>query len=238
MIKITRLFLYYFLIFTTLVLIIPACIFRPFNQRNTYLFLRIFRILCRYIIFIQVHVENKNIIDNNSPSVIICNHQHNLDVLMATAVYTNKIVILGKHELVFVPLFGLIYVLCGNILVKRGNKKKALNSMSKLETAIYKKGLSVFVFPEGHRNINKTLLRFKKGAFYTAVNTQIPVIPFSVSQYVINEDLNSFKKINIHIKVHSPISTKGMTTKDIPELIQKSEQVIVSGIEELNKRYS
>jgi 1-acyl-sn-glycerol-3-phosphate acyltransferase len=186
---------------------------------------------------IQVHVDGKDIIENNHPSVLIGNHQHNLDVLMVAGLYTNFVVVLGKFELGLIPFFGQIYVLCGNILVKRGNRKKAMQSMIKLEKIVLEKKLSVLVFPEGHRNANEKLLPFKKGAFYTAVRTQSPLIPFSVSQFVTYQDLNTFKKVNMYIKVHQPISTVGMTTKDIPKLVEKSKSIIEDGILEMNKNY-
>jgi 1-acyl-sn-glycerol-3-phosphate acyltransferase len=220
-----------------MVLITPICLLRPLSPKNGNLFFKIFRVIMQHIVGIHVHIEGKDIIENNHPSVLIGNHQHNLDVLMASGLYTDFVVVLGKFELGLIPFFGQIYVLCGNILVKRGNRKKAMKSMKKLERIVLEKKLSVLVFPEGHRNSNEKLLPFKKGAFYTAVRTQTPLIPFSVSQFVNYQDLNTFKKVHMYIKVHQPITTIGLTTKDIPDLVEKSKIIIEEGILEMNKNY-
>lgn len=219
-------------------LITPICILRPFTPKNGNLFFKIFRFFMHYLNGIQVHVEGKDIIEKTHPSVLIGNHQHNIDVLMAAGLYTNFVVVLGKFELGLIPFFGQIYILCGNILVKRGNRKKAMQSMKKLEKIVLDKKLSVLVFPEGHRNSNSALLPFKKGAFYTAVRTQTPLIPFSVSNFMTYQNLNSFKKVNIYLKIHPPIETQGLTEKDINFLVSKSRLIIEEGITQMNKYYN
>lgn len=43
--------------------------------------------------------------------------------------------------------------------------------------------VSLFVFPEGTRNISGRLLPFKKGAFHLAIQTHLPIQPVVVSCY-------------------------------------------------------
>ena len=71
-----------------------------------------------------------------------------------------------------------------------------------------------------------------------AIKAQVPIIPSSVSQYVQQGDIRTKTKFKIFVKVHSPISTKGLSEKDMPELIAKAQNIIADEILKLNLKYS
>ncbi|MAX67521.1 MAG: lysophospholipid acyltransferase family protein [Bacteriovoracaceae bacterium] len=237
MIAFLRYFLYTFYIFLSLFIVSPLAIIRPFNPANSYMFFKVFAFFMENFGGFKLHVEGAQKVVQTAPGVLIGNHQHNYDVLSVAKIFTRKTVVLGKFELGLIPFFGQIYFLFGNILVKRGNRKKAMKSMAMVEKKVLNNKLVVLVFPEGTRNTKKELKKFKKGAFYTALRTQSPLIPFSVSQFVAYCDFNTFKKIHIYVKVHDPIPTLGLTTQDIPALMEKSKKIIETGISELNQNY-
>lgn len=233
-----RYLLYCVSVALTMISVVPFFILRPFNPKNTRLFFIVYQKVAKYLLNIHLHIENKEILQNNKPAVLVGNHQHNFDVITVCPLYQSLIVVLGKFELGLIPIFGQFFTLGGNILVKRGNRKKAMASMEKLEKKINSQGLKVLVFPEGHRNREKELAPFKKGAYYTAIKTNTPLIPFSVSQFVAYRwPLKGFERLDIYLKVHEPISVEGKTTKDIPELIQVTRQKMEEGISELNRHY-
>lgn len=218
--------------------ILPFFIIRPFNPKNTRLFFIVYEKVAKYLLNVHVHIENPEILQNEKPAVLVGNHQHNLDVITVCKLFQSLVVVLGKYELGLIPIFGQFFVLGGNILVKRGNRKKAMASMDKLEKKINSQGLKVLVFPEGHRNRGKTLKPFKKGAYYTAIKTNTPLIPFSVSQFVVCcWPIKGFERIDIYLKIHEPISVEGKTNKDIPELMKVTREKIEEGILELNQKY-
>ncbi len=233
-----RYIIFVVMMFVTLFAIIPVCILRPFSPKNNGSFFKIFIFLMRVFGGFRLHFEGVDTLYKNRPAVMIGNHQHNYDMLVLGGLFkTGFSIVLGKAELGKIPVFGQIFILTGNLLVKRGDRKKALASMAELEKKIKERKLSVLVFPEGHRNPKQEMLPFKKGAFYTAVRTQAPIIPFAVSQYVIKGELSKFKVIDIYLKVLDPIPTTGLSTKDIPVLIEKSRSAIERGISELNQKY-
>ncbi len=220
-----RYFLIMFFVFVSLLCITPICIVRPFHAGNTGYFFLFFNTLCKYIAGVRLKLEGKELLDQNRPSVIISNHQHNIDILAAGSMFAGNQIVLGKKELGFIPIFGQIFVLAGNILIHRGNKEKSMASMNRIEKILKEKSLSILIFPEGHRNPKKDLLPFKKGAFYTAIKTQIPILPVSVSQYARFKQLNKFKLADIYVKVHAPLSTLGLSNEDIPRLVEESKRL-------------
>lgn len=183
----------------------------------------------------KFEVIGKDFIDENRPSVVIGNHQHNFDMLMYSKGFPPKILIIGKKEIAMIPLFGQAFWLSGNILINRKKNYKAINSLGEVEKRILEENVSVLIFPEGHRNAKEELLPFKKGAFHTAVNAQVPIVCFSVSSYAKNMNLNSLNAGHMHLKFHPPISTSGMTKDDIPKLMETAYQLIKSGRDELDR---
>ena len=217
--------------FITLILII----FRPFNPRNNSIFQTIFNSIAFPFFGIHFKIDGQEHFSTR-PAVVIANHQHNFDLLMCSKALLPGMLTVGKKELAYIPIFGQAFWLGGNIILNRNDRQSALKSMSKLEKQLHQNNISVVIFPEGHRNKNKELLPFKKGAFYTAVHCQVPIICFSVSSYAQHLDLSQKLSCKMHIKVHPPISTTGLTEKDIPGLIEKTRALILNGREELDQK--
>lgn len=235
---IIRTSLFFVLIVASIFFVIPICLIRPFDARNNTLLLRTFGFLVENILKMHVHIEGEEHLINSYPGILIGNHQHNFDAFTVYRLFYKKTVVLAKAELSLFPVFGQVFSLCGNIFIKRGHPKKVRRSMEKIEKRIKDNQLSVIIFPEGHRNLENTLLPFKKGAFFTAINTQLPLIPFSVSQFIQLNDFKKFHSIHIFVKVHPPVITKGLSNNDIPKLMQNTSKTISDGITEMNAKHN
>ncbi len=215
----------------------PLCIVRPFNTKNSYILFTSFRKVCSRLLAIDLHIDGYEKLEKNRPGVIIANHQHTYDILVLGSFYTPFMTVLGKFELVFIPILGQFYALSGNMLIKRKNRKKAMQSMSEVEKKLKQKRLSVLIFPEGHRNPLPQITKFKKGAFYTAIRTSFPILPIAISQYRHLENFNRFKRVNIYIEVLDSIETKGLSETDLPALLEKSRRLIIEATDRLNKNH-
>jgi 1-acyl-sn-glycerol-3-phosphate acyltransferase len=229
-----RLYFFIFLMQILLIILLPIALLRPVNTINNYLFFNTFRVIAHWLLGITIKVEGLEKLYANRPAVILANHQHTFDMLITAGFATPFLTTLGKFEMALIPIIGQYYVLAGNILVKRNNKAKAMAAMEKVERHLIDKNISVLIFPEGHRNRKVQLAPFKKGAFYTATRTGLPLLPISIAQYGIHEDLNKFKRVTVHVKVHDPIITKAMNEKNIPELMKQSKAIMEEGISQMN----
>ena len=136
----------------------------------------------------------------------------------------------------WLPFFGQVYWLGGNILVDRGNRKKAMEAMEITKTALTTKDTSIWFFAEGTRNHGKNMLPFKKGAFVTAVNAGVPILPVCTSSYLEGFDLANLDNGTAHIKVLEPIETKGLTLDDVDQLMLDIHLAMMDGIQEMDQK--
>jgi 1-acyl-sn-glycerol-3-phosphate acyltransferase len=220
-------------IFVTSLLCLPICILRPKNYKNTGFFLKVFSFLSKPM-GLNSKVENGDILNASHPSIIIANHQHNLDIWAVSAVFQKRVISLGKKELLYVPVFGLVFWLTGNIIIKRGNKSSAKKSLSRVKNYLNKYKISVTIFPEGTRNPKDELLPFKKGAFLTAIQAELPITIVAISRYVTKIDLSKLNSGCIKLSFLKPIPTKGLTESDLPELMSRCRSLLENEVSRLS----
>jgi len=160
------------------------------------------------ILGIQIEVEGREHLESHQPCIYVANHQSNLDISIFGSIYPDKTVIIGKKELKWIPFFGLAFLAAGNIVIDRQKKMKALAGLSRAVDEIRKKGVSIWVFPEGTRNRSKNLLLpFKKGPFHMAMQAQVPIVPLVAARLVdrINWKERKILSGKLKIRVLPPI---------------------------------
>jgi 1-acyl-sn-glycerol-3-phosphate acyltransferase len=209
-------------------------IFRPFHHSNSRILAQIYSQIGRRIIGVKIKHYNAEILINHEPCVVVSNHQSNWDLFIVGSIVPKRVVSLGKKSLKWIPFFGQVYWLAGNILVDRGNRKKAMEAMATTKKALKTQNTSIWFFAEGTRNHGKNMLPFKKGAFVTAVNAGVPIIPVCTSSYLNGFSLDRLNNGTSHIKVLEPIVTKGLTLEDVDQLMLDTHLAMMDGIQALD----
>jgi 1-acyl-sn-glycerol-3-phosphate acyltransferase len=135
--------------------------------------------------------------------------------------------ILAKKELFRYPFMGWHLRRSGQIPVVLENPKASVRSLN-LAVAAIRKGNSLVIFPEGGRSPNGQLQSFMGGAFYAAVKAQVDVIPIVLVGTYEMLKMNSFhiKPGPVQMVVGSPISTVGMSTRDIAKITERARVTI------------
>jgi 1-acyl-sn-glycerol-3-phosphate acyltransferase len=108
------------------------------------------------------------------PSVIICNHQAHID-LMLIMMLSPRIVILTNEWVWNSPFYGSIVKYADFYPVVNGIE----NSLEHLSRLI-EKGYSIMIFPEGTRSVDCSINRFHKGAFYLAEQLNLDILPIII----------------------------------------------------------
>lgn len=210
------------------------CLFNPRNPKNVARFAHIFGRVFTPLFGIKVITRECATIKNSGSYVFIANHQNNYDILVAGQVVQYGTVTIGKKSLVWVPFFGPLYWLTGNILLDRDNKSKARDTLGQVVNEIQKKDLSVWMFPEGTRSRGRGLLPFKTGAFRTAIAAGVPIVPICVSN-TNTIRLNRWNNGYMIVEMLEPISTVGMQKEDAKGLMDRCYQMMDDKIKQLDE---
>lgn len=136
---------------------------------------------CRFairLLGIRVRVEGIENIPSGA-CIFAANHASNLDAPILFPAIPRRISVLAKRELFGLPVLGVGMRLAGFVAVDRAGKQAASGvaaAVSALEG-----GLSVFIFPEGTRSRDGSLRPFKTGAFVTAIEAAVPIVPVAIA---------------------------------------------------------
>ena len=207
---------------------------RPFDPDNSRLCGRVYSLPALRLLGLQTELQVEELKKLTSPCVIVVNHQSNFDLFILGSVVPRRTVTIGKTSLRWIPIFGQIYWLAGNILIERGNAAKAKAAMLKTTDTLQRKDTSIWVFVEGTRNLGKGLLPFKKGAFQMAIAAGVPIVPICCSNYKRTMRLNRWHSGSLRIRALPPLSTAGMTLDDMPSLMERCRGQMVECIEALD----
>lgn len=210
-------------------------LFRPFNPDNSRLCARVYSVPALRIMGIRVKLDIGDLIDHARPAVLAANHLSNHDLFVFGRVVPKRTVSLGKTSLKWIPLFGQLYWLAGNVLVDRGNAVQAKKAMLTTTDTLQHKDMSLWVFVEGTRSHGKGLGPFKKGAFQMAINAQVPILPVCANNYTRTMNLNRWHGGTAILRALPPIATTGLTLDDLPALMATCHAQMAACIEELDR---
>jgi 1-acyl-sn-glycerol-3-phosphate acyltransferase len=214
-------------------LLIGLC--RPFNPDNSRLCARLYSWPALCILRLKLKVDARGLRDHQRSCVIVANHQSNYDLFVLGSVVPERTVCIGKKSLKWVPFFGQLYWLAGNVLLDRSNARKAKRAMLTTTDTLRHKDTSIWVFPEGTRNLGRDLLPFKKGAFQMAIAAGVPIIPVCVSSYLKQMRLNRWDSGRILIRSLPAIPTVGLSLDDLPALIESCREQMRRCIESMDR---
>ncbi|WP_299790473.1 1-acylglycerol-3-phosphate O-acyltransferase [uncultured Shewanella sp.] len=207
------------------------CLLRPRHRDNVHMFAKIFSFAAP-VLGIKVIVRKPEV-ESAEPCVFLANHQNNFDMFTHTAAVPKGTVSLGKKSLAWVPFFGQIYWLSGNILIDRKNRSRAFETMAQAAKKIKEKYLSIWIFPEGTRSRGKGLLPFKSGAFHTAIEAGVSMVPVLASNQG-HIKLNRWNNGVVIIEMMEPIETKGLAKSQVKELSTRIHSMMSTRLAQLN----
>jgi 1-acyl-sn-glycerol-3-phosphate acyltransferase len=175
----------------------------------------------------NVQVDGLDRIDTSKPQVYVVNHLSALDIPVLYTYLRFQFRILAKKELFRYPFMGWHLRRSGQIPVVLESPKASVRSLN-LAVAAIRKGNSLVIFPEGGRSPDGQLHSFMGGAFYAAVKAQVDVVPIALVGTYEMLKMNSYhiKPGPVQMVVGSPISTVGMSPRDIAKITERARIVI------------
>ena len=165
-------------------------------------------------------------IDGNT--VVVSNHASQADPFLISSLPW-EMKWLGKASLFKVPIVGWSMWLAGDVPVRRGSPASAAEAMQKCARWL-ERGVPVMIFPEGTRSRTGEMQSFKDGAFKLAIDTGADVLPMAVAgtdEALSKHDWRPGYARGI-LTVGQPISTQGMTHKDVGRLKEAARAQIIA----------
>jgi 1-acyl-sn-glycerol-3-phosphate acyltransferase len=210
------------------------CLLRPFHRDNVHHTSRYLGKITKLLGF-DVEVRIPESVKNIGPVIYVANHQNSYDVFtMANAVQPSTVSV-GKKSLKWIPIFGQMYWLTGNILIDRNNTSKAMGFINLTAKKIIDKKLSIWMFPEGTRSRGRGLLPFKTGAFRTAALANVPIVPICASNQVGTIKLGRWNNGKIIIEFLDPIYISDNTPASARAAADQAYRLMKVKIEQLDE---
>jgi acyl carrier protein len=174
-----------------------------FGQRCAWLFLR----LCA----IPLAVRGLENLPRNGPYVVASNHTSYLDGAVLLAILPwHKSAFVAKRELRDSFITRVFLGGLGAQFVERFEVQKSAEHADELAGAA-REGTTLIVFPEGTLLRHTGLLPFRTGAFQTAVQAQVPVVPVALRgvRSVLRDGTWYLRRAPVSVTIGNPIAPEG-----------------------------
>lgn len=174
------------------------------------------------------------IVGNSQPDpsqnyIYMSNHVSNLDPPLLIPLLPHRVTIMVKKELFRLPVLGRAMRMADCVPIDRQNREAAIASVREAE-AVIRKGHHMVVYPEGTRSRDGKLMPFKKGPFYMAMETGVPIIPITLlgSETLLPKGKFFVKPGEVTVVFHSPVDPKQFTDRD--ELVRVVHDSVASAL--------
>lgn len=210
------------------------CLFSPRNPRHVATFGHLFGRLST-VFGLKVEIRKPADAAQYGKCIYIANHQNNYDMVTASNIVQPRTVTVGKKSLAWIPFFGQLYWLTGNLLIDRDNRAKAHGTIAQVVDQIKKKDISIWMFPEGTRSRGRGLMPFKTGAFHAAIAAGVPIVPICVSNTSNKINLNRLNNGEVIVEMLEPIDTTQYGKDQVRELATHCRELMAEKIARLDE---
>jgi 1-acyl-sn-glycerol-3-phosphate acyltransferase len=174
-----------------------------------------------------VKVTGLEKIDTSKPHVYAVNHASAMDIPMLYVHLPFQFRIVFKKELLVYPVVGWQLKRSGQVCI---DQQKPTNSIAAIRSAVksLKAGMPLVIYPEGGRTPDGEIKPFMPGAFFLAIKAQVDVVPIAlVGTYeLLPMDTYHIKCRPLEMRVGEPISTTGLTMRDLEALSAKVQKAV------------
>ncbi len=229
------LLLYINLAITTPLAATAVIIIGWFQSYSRWSFDNIVRPWCNIVLKItgiKVKMEGLENIEEDQSYILVSNHQSHADIPVLVVHMPLHMSIIAKKELFKIPFFGPGMRAIGIIEIDRSNRSRAVASLKQAEKIIRDEKLSILAFPEGTRSDDGQLLEFKKGPFVLAINTNLPILPVTVSgtRSILPKNTYLVKPGTVTVTIHPPVNVAEYDIGDRNQLINTVHNTISGGL--------
>jgi 1-acyl-sn-glycerol-3-phosphate acyltransferase len=178
---------------------------------------------------VRVQTSGLERIDPKRTYIYMSNHVSNIDPPLLLPLIPVRTSVMAKKELFGYPLLGRTMRIGDLVPVDRGNRDAGIAAV-RAAAQVIRRGINMTIYVEGKRSYDGKLLPFKKGPFYLAVETQVPVVPITIvgTHEVMPKKRFAIKPGKVQVIFHDPIEPREFGDRD--QLMARVRTAINSGL--------
>jgi 1-acyl-sn-glycerol-3-phosphate acyltransferase len=197
------------------------------SGRRLHWFSRTWSWLIMKTILSPVRVTGLDKIDTSKPHVYAVNHASAMDIPVLYVYLPFQFRIVFKKELLVYPVVGWQLKRSGQVCI---DQQKPTNSLAAIRSAVksLRAGMPLVIFPEGGRTPDGEIKPFLPGALFLALKAQVDIVPIAlVGTYeLLPMDTYHIKSRPLEMRVGEPISTTGLTMRDLEALSGRVQKAV------------
>jgi 1-acyl-sn-glycerol-3-phosphate acyltransferase len=170
------------------------------------------------------------------PVIFASNHSGTFDIPVLQSVLPLQFRWMAKRSLFSLPVIGWAMTLAGYIPIDVGRAAKVFKSLDAAASKI-SAGTSVLIFPEGSRNRSMKLMPFKRGGFYLALKSGVPIVPVAIrgTREIMKTGGVMIRPGKVRVVVCDPIQTTGLEGAKLEEQLRVlTQRAIEEALQELD----
>jgi len=178
-------------------------------------------------IFSPMKVTGLDKIDTSKPHIYAVNHASAMDIPVLYVHLPFQFRIAFKKELLAYPVIGWQLKRSGQVCIDQQNPARSIGSIRAALKGL-QRNLPLVIFPEGGRTPDGEIKPFLPGAFFLAIKAQVDIVPIALVGTYELLPMNTFhiKCRPLQMRVGEPISTTGLTMKDLAVLSERVQKAV------------
>ena len=197
-----------------------------------------FRILL-FLAGAKVEVRGQNNIPKDGGVLFVSNHRSYFDILAGYGYTYKPLGFVAKYEMIRIPLLRQWMKILNCLFLNRKDIKQGLKTIL-LGIEKVKSGISIWICPEGTRNLNDDVTDvkdFKEGSLKIAEKGKVPIIPVAIygTYEIWEQHLPYMKKNKVIIEYGEPIIIDELSDADKKKLGAYTRGKIVNMLENMVK---
>jgi 1-acyl-sn-glycerol-3-phosphate acyltransferase len=175
--------------------------------------------------------------DSSKPRVYAVTHASALDIPILYVYLPFQFRIIFKSELLAYPFVGWHLKRSGQVCINQQNPSVSIGAIKSAVRSL-RRGMPLVIFPEGGRTLDGKLQPFLPGAFFLAIKAQAEIVPIALVGTFDLLPMNTYhiKCQPLEMRVGEPVSTVGLTLRDMDAVSAKVKSAIEALLSESNKR--
>ena len=184
----------------------------------------------RRILGIRIEASGLERIAPGTSYVFMPNHASFLDGPLVMMLIPGAARAILKKSILRIPIVGTAMRFVGFVPVDRKGAEGGKKSIARAASLMRRKGYSFLIFPEGTRTLDGRLGPFRRGGFFLALESGVPIIPVTISgtRELMPKTQWFARQGTIKAVFHEPVPMAGYSIEAMGGLMDKVRTAILT----------